>query len=214
MALKFFNIGKANARIEELESELARLRTVTPEEQQKLSDVLMANDALSKQAEQAEADLATARASIHSLTEENQNLKAELTKATSAVNTLTAENGDLRVRLECAISQYNERGKTIAAINSELSKICLAAGCLQTKDAAEADLITIPDKLKAYQGAVNTALSRLGVNTDTIPAGNKNAPTLGQSALVAKLESIKDPVERAKFFAANRAALFAAAKGN
>lgn len=88
MAMKFFQIGKANAEIDRLEGELSRVtaelananantETVSTEAE-KIKTDLTAAQAKITELTQSASDLATAKLSIESLTKENSELKAKI----------------------------------------------------------------------------------------------------------------------------------------
>jgi chromosome segregation ATPase len=196
---------------------------------QDASELLASNDVISKRCEKAESDLAIAQTSVATLTRDNATLQDKLTAAHASIQTLTAESADCTNRLQAAVNQFTANAKVIAEYNTELSRICLANGCLELMGAdgkplaadapletklAAADAISIGDKLKAYQGAVNSALTKVGVEASKLPGASGTAAkvTLSQASILNQYNAITDPTEKASFRVKNMSALFAAAK--
>lgn len=192
---------------------------------QQISDVLISNDLLSKELEKTKVELATAQASVAALTREKVELEGKLATAQASVTTLTAEKADLNVRLSAAVNEFTAQNTKILSYNTELSKLCIAAGCLEltnqdgtplatdaTPDQkiAAADRVPIADKLKAYQGAVNSALARTGVDAGSLPGPAGKNISITHQAVLNKYNAIKDPTEKVTYYRANKAAIDAA----
>jgi len=152
---------------------------------QDISELVTSNDLISKQLEDATGKLAVANASVMKLQGDNATLTSQLQTSQASVNTLTAANAELQNRHDASIRQVGELTKQINGFNTELSKMCLEYGCLDlttedgkllAKDAstdeklAAANRVPMADKLKASKGAVNAAMSKLGVSTQDLPA--------------------------------------------
>jgi len=150
-----------------------------------MSELIAANDALSKQHEKATADLAIANSSVTKLQGDVSKLTSDLQTSQASVNTLTAANAELQNRHDASIRQVSELTKQVSGINAEVSKLCLEYGCLDlttedgkllAKDAsadeklAAANRVPIADKLKASKGAVNAAMNKLGLPVGDLPA--------------------------------------------
>jgi chromosome segregation ATPase len=91
-AFKFFNIGKANEEIENLQSQIATLTAENASLKENTPQVEAAAETLRNELEaskaklaQAEVDLATAKASVASLTAEKETLSTKLTETTAKV---------------------------------------------------------------------------------------------------------------------------------
>ncbi len=157
-------------------------------------DLATLNTQITAQLEKSEAALAVAQSSLASITQEKSTLTTELSTAKANVSKLTAENAQLVELRSAATKQAGQAVSERNALNSEISRQALIFGCLtDLKDVdgkllastataiereAAADLIPAADKLKSISGAVNLAVSRLGVSTKEIPsapAGNANA---------------------------------------
>lgn len=151
---------------------------------QERSNLLSSNDAISKALEKSATDLAVAQTSVATLTREKADLETRFAVSQASVQSLTGEKADLTNRLQAAVNQFSANDRELKARDLELSKLCLAAGCLDLKaengdalaaDATEADKLEaatrIPngDKLKAYRGAVNAAIAKTGALPLEIP---------------------------------------------
>jgi small-conductance mechanosensitive channel len=89
MALKvfrFFNIGKANAEIERLETELASANSAKPEDNSaKLQEAVESNETISAELTQSRADLATVRATVETLSAEAKVINETIGAALNAL---------------------------------------------------------------------------------------------------------------------------------
>lgn len=183
-----------------------------------MSELVVTNDQLSKQIDRLTDENVKISAGNAALTQENVQLKADLETAKASIASLTASEAELSVRHEAALSQVSKSTEKFNNLNREISAACLKAGCLDVSGENEAEKLAAADaiepsvKLAAYAGAVNTAVARIGVTMPAPAAGGTSNPNLAQTNLIAKLDAIKDPVERAKFFRENKAALATAAR--
>ncbi len=149
-----------------------------------ISDVLVSNEQIAGELDKTKTELAVAQTSVATLTRENGQLKQDLATSQTSVQTLTVENGDLKNRLTAATNQFSANAKELASRDTDLSRLCIAAGCLEltdvsgkalAKDATEeqkmeaAGRISHSDKLKAYRGAVNAAIAKTGASPLEIP---------------------------------------------
>lgn len=190
---------------------------------QQRSELLESNEIISKRCEKAESDLAIAQTSVGTLTREKVALETDLTAARASITTLTANQADLTNRLDAAVNQYSAEFGKVKAFNTAISKLCLEAGCLDLKalnlkaDATDAEKLaaveTLPvdEKLNAYKGAVNAAVGRLGISANSLPGAPSGGANLATTGILAKLNAITNPTERAKFFKENKAAIASAA---
>lgn len=188
---------------------------------QPVSFALEANDALSKENESLKAESAKDQSTIASLTKENAQLRTDAETAKNALQKVEASNAELKVRLDAAIAEYTKASKALAEFNTELSKFCVDAGCLDLQlpdDAlkpdklAAAEKVSIPDKFKAYSGAVHSAVAKTGISVGQLPNQGVGNFSAAQAGLIAKLESITDPRERATFFKQHKDQIFAATR--
>lgn len=153
---------------------------------QEMSDLVVANDELTRQIESVSAENTRLHATNAAQTQDIARLTAELATAKASVATLTASTGELSVRHEAALRQVNAETARNNEVNTEISRLCIAANVIDlttedgkplAKDATETDRlaaanrIPVADKLKAYKGAVNAAIAKTGVDTTKLPAG-------------------------------------------
>lgn len=193
-----------------------------PDGQQNLADMIVTNDTLAKSCEQMKADLVTARATVEALQRDKASLESQLESNTAALDQATQKVGQRDVELKSAADTISRMTAEAKSVNAELSKLCVAAGCLTLRDAngeefaptvsqaekqAAAEAVPMQDKLRAYSGAVNSAIAKIGVDP-------KRSPIAGQAQgdLVVQLNNIEDPVERQKFIKANYSALYRASR--
>ena len=145
MTFKFFNIGKANAEIDRLESELATAKTAAPktEDTQKLSDALASNDQISKQ-------LTDAQANVTDLTN----------RLTTAGTDLSAANGSLTTA----------NASITAAATALRTHLASLPGHADYKDGGAKANATLAELITAEQNATNAAVASTGVKADKLPA--------------------------------------------
>jgi uncharacterized protein (DUF3084 family) len=95
MAYQFYNIGKANARISELETELATAKAATPDQQlqTRLAETLASNEETSAQISAVSAENTKLQASVTELTTAKNALGSELTAVTSALTLACTQMG-------------------------------------------------------------------------------------------------------------------------
>jgi hypothetical protein len=72
---------------------------------------------------------------------------------------------------------------------------------------AAAEAIPVEEKLTAYQGAVNAALTRLGVDTAALPGQPGATINVAEHGLLARIAATTDPTEKAKLRHENMAAI-------
>lgn len=245
MALKIFNILKANAEIAgadaaitpalatagitvikvegkdvpageaPLAAKISALLAVAPPgaSTQQISDVLLSNDALSKQLETVTAENVLNKASAQALTTEKATLNLSLTTANASVNALTASNADLANRNKIAGEQFAAKQGELIAVNRDISRLCVSANCLElvgedgkplAKDAtdeqklAAADKVPVADKLKAFSGAVNAAMAKTGLSFATLPTGAPNGQQADKKPMTATEKCRADVEARTK----------------
>lgn len=155
---------------------------------QERANLLQNNDRVSKELEKVSTDLAVSQTSVGTLTREKASLQEQLTAAQASVTSLTAKNADLNNQLQAAVNQYSASQKALESVNTEISRKALEYGALSAltgpddkplaADAsAEARLeaanrIPAAEKLTAIGGAVNRAMTELGVNVSKLPNGS------------------------------------------
>jgi hypothetical protein len=169
------------------------LMAVNPvgEDNQKGADLSITNADIAARLEKAESDLSVANATTGGLHSKIRDLEARATTAESTVQKMTAERGQLDLELHSSRSEYARVGKEQAALNGEISRLCLGANCLtdlrddknnllaSTATAADresaANRVAPADKLKAYAGALNSAVARTQVSLAALPAPGATA---------------------------------------
>jgi hypothetical protein len=199
---------------------------------QDVSELIASNGQIAAQVETLSAENATLKATVLANTQEISKIKSENSTLQGSVSTLTAEKAQLTTNLTASNAEASRLTGVLNATNSSISKQALKYGCLSLTDAegkplaanaseaeklAAADRIPVADKLTAIAGAVNNTLTKLGVNTATIPAtganaGAQNNLTLSQVNILTQYEAITEPNARAKFYKENASAIFAAMK--
>lgn len=157
---------------------------------QEMSELLATNGQVAAQVEKLTADNATMTASNGSLVQKNNEQAAQISTLTASVATLTAKNTEQANLLNASNAEAARLARDLNAINSEVSRLCLDYGCLDltsedgkplAKDASDddrlaaANRISIPDKLKASKGAVNSAMAKTGVSFASIPTAMPSA---------------------------------------
>lgn len=156
-----------------------------------LSNALASNQILADQAKQFEARAVTAETSAGTLLREKTQLETDLSVSRASVQTLTAANAEQTNLRGAANAEAGRALGQLNALNSELSRRCLAVNCLtdlrdgdnnilpsnaSTADKqAAADRIKPEDKLAALCGAVNSAIANVGVRTETVPSNGGGA---------------------------------------
>lgn len=189
-----------------------------------VNQLTVTNAELAARNEKLSGDLATVQAFLGGAKNDNQALTNRAETAEAAVTKLTADKAQLKLELSAAQSEYQRVLTEQAAFNTELSKACLAIGCLQLTDTngiaikltapeeqrlEAANKIPPSEKLKAYQGGLNLAMTKLGLTANSLPG----APVSFVSApagIVAQHNAIKDPTERALHYRKNKEAIDAA----
>lgn len=191
------------------------------------SELLVTNATLADELQKREVALATANATVGSLQSEKQTFVSRAEAAEASVLTLTAEKGQLNVQLKAAQSEYDRVSREQAAFNTELSKACIAVGCLQLTDANGAALslnaseaakleaankIPLSDKLKAYQGAVNQAITATGLNVASLPGAPLKFVQSPPTGILGQYNAITDPMEKTAFYRKHKAEIREAAR--
>lgn len=203
------------------------------EGQQEVNNLHVTNANLAAQNEALTDDNATLQATVGGLQVEKQTLITRATVAEAALETSTAKCAQKDVEIQASQANFNRVDGELKSLNADISRRCLAVGCLMelkgangaalastaTADEKQAAAERIPpaEKLASFNGAVNAALTRLGVNVATLPgapANGTNVPAISTAIananILAQLEAIKDPTERARFHAKHRSEIFAA----
>lgn len=188
---------------------------------QDMSELVATNDTLARRIEVLETENAQLKAGNAALTTENVQLKGELATALTSVESLTASNAELNVRHEAALRQVADGVSAANQVNTRVSEMCVAACCIELpvpatatreqKIAAAKD-VPVLDKLKAYEGAVNSAVARIGANAPAVPNG---APTgasleLGHRSTLERYHAISDPKEKVAHYRKHKDAIDAA----
>jgi hypothetical protein len=171
---------------------------------------IQANGELAAQLEVSEGKLVAAQ------TQNINDLTGKLNTATDSVNTLNARNTELGTLLKAST---DEGIRLTGAVNSqklELAKDCLAWGCIDfkgadgkplAKNASDADItkaaesFSFKDLNTAKNGAINSNMSKLGVNIATLPGApaqtSTSKPVMARAAFLAL-----EPKAQSDFFKA------------
>lgn len=185
-AYKFYNIGKANAEIERLETALAAASAVKPDAAvaASLAEAVASNETIS-------AELTAANLKITPLESANTDLTAKLTAEQSRVTALTTDNAGVNTKLAASEALAAARLAEISAAKTALAQKCLSSNCLTLNGAdgkplaqdatAEAKLaaalkLSSDELLTAYAGSVNAAAARVGVKLETVPSAGATPP--------------------------------------
>jgi chromosome segregation ATPase len=126
MAYQFYNIGKANARIAELEAELATAKAATPDQQlqARLDEALASNEDISNQLTAATAENTKLQKSVTELTEAKTSLGSELTAVTSALTLACTQMG---VGTDEEVAKLSNADK-VAALQKSVTKAVASIG--------------------------------------------------------------------------------------
>lgn len=195
------------------------------------NELMVTNATLAAQIEKVSGELATANATGGKLTLEARDLTTRATNAEASVQTLTAEKGQLDVQLKASNSEFSRVNTSLSAISSKLSKACIGVGCLQllgenggplpanateAQKITAADKIPIAEKLEAYQGALNTAISNVGLSVASIPGAPLKLEAGSPKGIRAQYAAIPNASEKTAFYRANKTAIDASyrEKGN
>src|SRR5579872_405125 len=127
MAWKIFNIGKANAEVDRLAAEVTRLEkelgvakaAATGADASQLTDALASNETISAQLVQANADLATSKASISSLT---ANLEKEQGEVNASGGALKAACTALNLEIKAGATSLEIISALQGAVSATLAK--------------------------------------------------------------------------------------------
>lgn len=194
----------------------------TGEHQQTISELHVTNASLAKRIETLESEKAVALGTVSGLQSEKQELTNRSTASEAAVQKLTAELGQTQVQLKAAQDEFNRVAREQAAFNTELSKACIAVGCLQLHDAngaalplnasaeaklASANLLTLSEKLKAYQGGLNTAIAATGLSVASLPGAPLQFVQSAPRGILAEHRAITDPVAKARHYEKHKEAI-------
>lgn len=142
------------------------------------ASLLESNHVIATRCDKAETDLAIAQTNVATLTRENATLKTSNETHEASVATLTAEKSNQINLRDAAVKENSRLEKECSVWNTELSKLCIAANCLDLKldekasaeqKLAAAQAVPWSEKLTAYRGAVNAAIAKTGVSFDTMP---------------------------------------------
>lgn len=183
------------------------------------NELMVTNSTLAAQLEKITVELATANATVGTLQTAQTALETRASTAEAAVQTLTAEKGQLQVQLDAAKNEFTRVSREQSTFNTELSRACIAIGCLQLTDANGAALklnateeqkleaankLTASEKLKAYQGGLNLAVANMGLNVSSIPgAPLKFAAKVGGK--LAEYNAMTNSAEKTAFYRQHKA---------
>jgi chromosome segregation ATPase len=194
------------------------------------AEAFKANGELAAQLEATEGKLTAANATISAQTQKINDLTGQLNVANASIQSLTAKTVEQGRLLEAATAEAGRIQGELNALNQEISQSCIDCNVIEfkgedNKDAASrlaaANKLSPKEKLTLQRGAINAAMSRLGLeSTAGLPAAAGNMESgrlnknLAAAAVITQLQSITDPTERARFYAANRDAITAALSAN
>lgn len=137
MPFAFYNIAKANARISELEKEVADLKAKpAPDNPGALTDAVASNEALSQQLDTEKKNAEKMATDLSAATGTLNNINASLKAACAALNLSVAEGGD-----------YVEAMKT--AVSSTLAKLAVPAASIPAAGATQTVTGQVDTKTKS-----------------------------------------------------------------
>jgi len=192
------------------------------ESQATVNELHVTNTGLAARLEGVSGERDTALASLGALQLDKSNLTTRAEAAEASVQTLTAEKGQLGVQLKAAQSEFERVSREHAGFNTELSKACIAVGCLQLTDASGAALplaageavkleaankLSVSDKLKAYQAGLNMAITATGLNVASLPGAPLKFTATPAAGILAQHKAITDPMAKAQHYAKNKEAI-------
>ena len=183
-----------------LASQIAALLTAQPatDGAQNAAEALVSNELISKELEVNKSELALKTTAVDSLTRDNKELTSKLSNAEATVQDLTVKNTVLKQERDACSNQFASANQQLAAQRTELAKLCIASGCVETKgDTDDAKLESVKevshaDLLKSYRGAVNAAIAKTGALPLEIPiappgAASKQEPK-GRARMLASIK--------------------------
>ena len=154
------------------------------EKSQDVSELIASNGQIAAQVEELSGKLTVANATVASQSQTITAIQGDLATEKASVVTLTAKVTDTANLLRASNDEAARVTALANAQDSEISALCVTAGCLElkgadgkplAKDASEADKLsaakafTYGDKLKAYRGAVNAAIAKTGATPLEFP---------------------------------------------
>ena len=149
----------------------------TGDKTQDTSELIAANGQLAAQVDTLEAGHVNDTATISAQVQKITGLEGQLSTANASTQKLTADLGTANNLLTASNAEVSRLTGAMASQKKTLAERCVAANCLDfPKDAtAEHKLafamnLSHEDLFKAYNGAVNLAISKTGVSFDAIPA--------------------------------------------
>ena len=123
MGLNIFNIGKANAKIAELEAKIIELSGKPDESAPKLAEALASNESISKQLEQVSADLMTAQQTIAALEPISTEVAGIKTALSEALASLKIETKPDSAAVESIAALKTSVSDTLAKIGVPAASI-------------------------------------------------------------------------------------------
>lgn len=105
-------------------------------------------------------------------------LQADLATAQASIASLSTAKEELETQLQALTANLSDKNKELLAVNDWLTDACLNGKLLDLKLADDATAeqkreaalkIPLADKQKAYQGALNSAFAKAGLPVSTLP---------------------------------------------
>lgn len=170
-----------NTKIEALGS-LLNTGNVT----QDSAELIAVNGQLAAQVDKVSGELVASQATVTSQLAKITELNNDLTVQKASVASLTADRAQLSNSLDAAVKETSRVVAGANLVNAELSKRCLnfnaipnlteadgktplATNATQDQKLAALDRVSATEKLTLIDGAVNSAMARLGISTSTLP---------------------------------------------
>lgn len=153
---------------------------------QDISLIIQDSENTAKLATEAQEKLETANTNVATLTREKLAAEEKLKTAENTIASMTRDNANLTNQLDAAIKQHGKALSEQNASKTALAAKCLAANCLdlngddgkplpndatQESKMAAAMKLSYGDLFKAFNGAVNAAVAKVGVTFADIPSG-------------------------------------------
>lgn len=174
--------------------------------QQEVSNLHVINANQAEQIQNLTNENATLQATVGGLQQDKIALtsRAEAAEATAGKQSAALAQKDIEIK--ASQDNFTRLHGEQLVFNTELSKACIAVGCLQLTDAngaaikqtateeqklEAANKIPVSEKLKAYQGALNLAASNLGLSIASLPGAPLKFQQTPATGILAQYEAAK-----------------------